>query len=172
MMKIIGAVIVCLSSAALGYKKSVMIEQRLDILNEFEKSLILLKGEIKYSAASLPEATESVYNRTFGYIKSFYEKVSKDLSNNIELTIKQIWEDNARLCFKEEFIDAEDLNVITELGTQLGHLDVSMQLRAIELCMNRLKERQLAATKEIKDKSRLYKTMGVAGGVLITLVLF
>lgn len=171
MVKLIGGLIICLSMSALGLKKAVMLDKRLEILNEFEKSLILLKGEIKYSAASLPEAVLSVSNRTSELIKEFYERIYEQISNNNELKFKTVWEESVTEVFKDDILSTEDKAVIREPGTQLGHLDVSMQLRSIDLCMDRLKERQMSAAEDIKEKSKLYKTMGVAGGVLVMLVL-
>lgn len=171
MIKIIGGIVICISTALMGVKKALITEHRLDILNEFEKSLVLLKGEIKYSAASLPEAILSVSNRTCGDIKIFYERLYGQTIDNHAMDFKKIWEAKVLECFKEGMVDGEDCKVINDLGAQLGHLDISMQIRAIELCMSRLSERQLKAANEIKEKSKLYKTVGLASGALITLVL-
>lgn len=171
MIKILGGLIICLSMTALGLKKAVVVEKRLDILNEFEKSLVLLKGEIKYSAASLPESVLSVSNRTNGMIRDFYKNVSETILNSPEILFSKVWEDECQKCFSLEEINQEDLNLIIDLGAQLGHLDVDMQIKNIELCINRLKERQLDATEDIKNKSKLYKTLGISGGALLTLLL-
>lgn len=171
MIKLIGAVIVLGSLAVMGFIKALSLEKRLEILNEFEKSLVLLTGEIKYSAATLPEAVSSVGNRTNGYIKDFYNNVSKRVAGSPEIMFSKIWEEEIKNIFNVEMLDTEDAEIISELGAQLGHLDISMQLRSIELCIKRLNERQLDAAEIIKTKSKLYKTMGVAGGALITLVL-
>ena len=171
MIKILGGLIIFLSMTALGLKKSVVVEKRLDILNEFEKSLVLLKGEIKYSAASLPESVLSVSNRTNGMIRDFYKNVCETILNSPEVLFSKVWEDECRKTFSLEEINQEDLSLIIDLGSQLGHLDVDMQIKNIELCINRLKERQLDATEDIKNKSKLYKTLGISGGALLTLSL-
>lgn len=171
MIKILGGLIICLSMTALGLKKAAVVEKRLDILNEFEKSLVLLKGEIKYSAASLPESVLSVSNRTNGIIKDFYKSVSETIFNSPELLFSKVWEEECGKSFKLYEINQEDLNLIIDLGALLGHLDVDMQIKNIELSINRLKERQLDATEDIKNKSKLYKTLGISGGALLTLLL-
>ena len=56
MLKIIGAVLVIFACAALGYKKSAAISDRLFLLREIEKLLLLLMGEITYRREALPEA--------------------------------------------------------------------------------------------------------------------
>lgn len=171
MIKILGGIIICLSMSALGIKQAISVEKRLDILNEFEKSLVLLKGEIKYSAASLPESVLSVSKRTNGRIMEFYRDVYKIISNSPEILFSKVWEDECNKLAGIEEVNREDLSLITDLGAQLGHLDVDMQIKNIELCISRLKERQLNAAEDIKNKSKLYKTLGISGGALLTLLL-
>ena len=171
MIKIIGGAIVCLSTYMFGVKKAMLLEKRVEILNEFEKSFILLKGEIKYAQASLPEAVSSVSDRTVNVVRHFYENLFEELSKGSELEFKTIWYENVKKFFPEYLLNTEDIAVINQLGGQLGHLDLSMQIKAIELCLSRLKERQDDALKAIHEKSKLYKTVGLASGALITLVL-
>lgn len=172
MIKIIGGIIICLSTYAMGLKKSALIEQRLSILDEFEKSLVLLKGEIKYAQESLPEAVSNVGQRTTGIVKQFYNTLLDGISDGIELEFRKIWDENVNKCFTSELVSAEDINVISQLGGQLGHLDIEMQIRALDLCLNKLKERKENAIKDINEKSKLYRTVGLASGALITLVMF
>lgn len=170
-LKILGGVVICLSAFAIGMKKASSFEKRLDILNEFEKSLVLLKGEIKYSAASLPESIQSVSKRTSNEVMSFYKNLSEKIMESKDIALSKLWEEEVKGTLKTEEIKQEDLELFIDLGKQLGHLDVDMQIKNIDLCISRLKERQVEAEEDIKMKSKLYRTLGVSGGAILTLML-
>lgn len=171
MLKISGGIIICMSAFVIGMKMSSSLEKRSDILNELEKSLVLLKGEIKYSSASLPESIQSVSNRTSNEVMRFYKNLSEQIENNKEIALAGLWEKECNITLKTEEIKQEDLELFIDLGKQLGHLDVDMQIKNIELCISRLKERQAEAYEDIKMKSKLYRTLGISGGALLTLLL-
>lgn len=170
-LKLIGAVIICSSLTALGMIKALSFEKRLDVLNELEKGMKLLAGEIKYTSATLPEAVRSVSNRTNGSIKDFFGNVAARVVDNPQTLFKDIWQDEVKGLCKEDMLVTEDVEVINELGAQLGHLDITMQLNAIEMCITRVNDRQQDALETIKTKSKLYKTIGLTSGALIVLVL-
>lgn len=171
MLKYIGAVIVCVSGFVLGLKKAFIVEERLELLNEFEKSVLLLRGEIRYSSATLPEAVLSVGNRINGSLKNFYNSLYECLMNSPGISFAKLWEEQCELFFDKEEIHSDDKKMFMELGKLLGHLDIDMQLKNIELCISRLKEQQKNAAEDIKNKSKLYKTIGLSGGALLTLLL-
>jgi len=172
MLKIIGGVLICTSLGLGGVIKAICEEQKLEVLNEYEKSLNLLKGEIKFSISSLPEAIYSVAKRTSGPVSEFYNSISEEIMRQPDIVINKIWERETINILKEPLQDNSLIELINELGSQLGHLDVEMQERSIELNLSRLQELQAKVREDIIKKSKLYKTMGIALGVLITIVLF
>ncbi len=171
MLKAVGALLICGASLLLGWKKSAALDQRIRLLDEMEKSLGLLSGEIRYGAATLPEAMRSTAARTKGVAGQFYGAVAHRISTDPGKPFCNVWEEAVSeiLCSEEGI--PKDAEILQELGTQLGHLDVSMQLEAIELSISRIRHRQEEAGESKRSKSRIYKTCAAACGVLLTLIL-
>ena len=171
MLKLTGAIMICISSFLFGLKKAAILERRVQLLNDMEKSLILLGGEIKYASATLPEALLSVSRRTRGAIGDFYRAVYQNIRMESDKGFGEVWNEAVDLFLCDEEAMKGDADLLKEPGNQLGHLDISMQLKTIELCISRINLRQDEAIESNKAKSRVYKTFAAACGVLLTLVL-
>ena len=88
-----------------------------------------------------------------------------------ELNSKKAWEkalDEAELTTN---LKKEDITSIKTLGKMLGNTDVEGQVSQIELTQNVLQEQIKLAQEERKKNSKLYRTLGLASGLTIAIIL-
>ena len=78
-LKMISSVLVIASSAGIGMYFSSTLKERLETIRELKKVMLLLRGNITYSNATLPEALNSIANRQKGELKDFLSYVSSEL---------------------------------------------------------------------------------------------
>lgn len=164
-LKVILALAIIAICTAIGIIKSKKYESREYILRE---AIILfngIKNEISYTLTPLPNAIESVRQNMKTSLKdvmgaisyellqynSKSETVVNELTNIIELT-------------------PYDVQVISNGIISLGKTDASGQMGIIEMTCETL-QTQLEDSIELKKKnSKLYKTVGIAMGLMIAIV--
>ena len=74
-LKITGIVLIMMSASLMGYLFSKDYIERINRLEQIQKMLILLKGEISYSNNSVQEALENISEMIEGKVGEFVTKV-------------------------------------------------------------------------------------------------
>ena len=88
-----------------------------------------------------------------------------------ESNSKEAWEkavDEAEITTN---LKKEDITAIKTLGKMLGNTDVEGQVSQIELTQNVLQEQIKIAQEERKKNSKLYRTLGLASGLTVAIIL-
>lgn len=65
----------------------------------------------------------------------------------------------------------KDLDRLISLGENLGYLDKEMQIGTIDLYLENLEQETMEARDNLSKNSRLYQCLGVASGILITILI-
>ena len=72
---------------------------------------------------------------------------------------------------KKSSLRREEKEKLGRLGEGLGYLDLEMQLSTMELYLEQLEGDIQRAEEEIQSKQRLYRSLGVAGGIFLVILL-
>ena len=170
-LKIVGSVLTIASCATLGFYFSNELVTRLKQLNELKKYITILRGDIRYGATPLPEAIRGIASRNPGVFETFFHKVADRLFDREGGTLRDIWEESVEAELKETCMTKEDKDGLIRLGENLGYLDREMQINTIDLYLSQLEEVIKEQTIVVKERTRLYNTLGVMGGIFITIVM-
>ena len=68
-------------------------------------------------------------------------------------------------------IDKETIEYIADIGASLGYLDANMQLIEFDRHIGYVSEALEATKQTAKEKGRLFRTLGVLGGILAVIIL-
>ncbi|WP_167958845.1 stage III sporulation protein AB [Anaerosporobacter faecicola] len=170
-MKVIGAVLVILSTGGMGVYFSLILKERIKDLKELNKLILVLRGEIRYASTPLPEAVGNLATRTDGEFKRFLLAVEEELDKLEGRSFNDIW----RGCVEKELLDTslnkKDKLLLSRLGENLGYLDKEMQLNTIDLYITQIQGELDDAMDSVKEKVRLYNMLGVMAGIFITIIL-
>jgi stage III sporulation protein AB len=169
MIKIIGCLLILGASTIAGFVFSESFKRRLKQLNEIERAIGQLENEIEYTYTPLPEALESVAQKSELPISNVFLKASELLnSNNVETVYEAF-----NICFKEESVDLnpDDINVVLDLSKSLGNSDIEGHKKIFSLAKGNLKKR-IALAEEAKSKNvKMYRYLGFSIGAMIVIVL-
>ena len=113
----------------------------------------------------------SLYLDIRRFIKDFCIDVSAKLNLMNGETLREIWYQAVDEHFKETSLTTKDLQSLKTMGDNLGYLDRDMHINSINMYLEQLDSDIDAAAMEINDKCRIYKCMGVASGIFITIIL-
>jgi len=170
-LKIIGSILTIASCTTLGLYFSSEMQTRLKQLKDLRKYITILRGDIRYGATPLPEAIEGIANRKPGVFYLFFQNVSERVKNGMGGMFHNIWSDCVDEFLKATCLTKEDKEGLVRFGESLGYLDREMQINTIDLYLEQLEEVIHEQTIIVKERSRLYNTLGLMGGIFITIVM-
>lgn len=170
-VKLVGCVLVILSSAGIGFYFSCQLKARIEELLELKKILMLLRGNIRYASTPLAEALESISLRHHGELKDFLQYVSSQMEQMQGKTISDIWKDGVEKKIKGLSLTKTDKEALIGFGNNLGYLDKEMQLSTIDLYVATIETEIEEATRTVKEKTYLYNSLGLMAGIFLTILL-
>jgi stage III sporulation protein AB len=169
--KVIGIIVTVSASTLIGLYFSKALVFRLEDMKQLKKILVMLRGEVKYSLSPLPDALEEISNRSHTPFKEFLSCVARELKKFNGHNLQQIWNQAVEEKLKETYLKKEDLTKLKQLGETLGYLDKEMQLNTIDMYLEQLNEEIKYSVDHNSQSEKLYKNLGVLGGILIAIVL-
>jgi len=164
-LKILIALAIIVVCTALGIIKSKRYESREYILREAIMLFEGIKNEISYCLTPIPNAIESVRQNMITPLKDVMGAVSFELLQ-YNASSEKITNEIANLGELTPY----DIQTISNGIISLGKTDVEGQMGVINMTSVTL-ENQLKDSIEAKKKnSKLYKTVGLATGLMIAIV--
>lgn len=164
-LKLLIALAIILVCAALGIIKSKRYESREYILREAIMMFQGIKNEINYTLTPIPNAIESVRQNMKTALRDIMGAVSFELlqyNASNEAVINEI----SHL----EELTPYDKQVISNGIISLGKTDVEGQIATINMTTATLQNQLEDSIEEKKKNSKLYKTVGLAMGLIIAIV--
>ena len=171
-LRIAGALAVMLGCAGLGLYYSSKEGFRIYELQELKKALLILASEIEYMRAPLNIACANIAKRTESTTSLLFANFAHALANSEGETAYQLWAAAAEGIKKKTFLAEEDLSVVDGFGKTLGYLDKHMQQNAINYTVNYIDEKVTALQTQGDKNKRMYRSLGIICGLLITVVLW
>ena len=170
-IKIIGGLFLLSSAAAIGFLKAEELNERVKKIQQLKRMIMLLQGELRFHREELSEAFENIAEKTEAPFSLFLQELSMRLKQGTEKEFEEIWLECSKILLREEGFLKEDRQLLELLGSSLGYLDLTMQTEHLNLVMLRTEE-SLEEAKKLKEcRGKLYQTMGVTVGALLTLLI-
>ena len=170
-IKIIGGLFLLSSAAAIGFLKAEELKERVNRLQELKRMILFLQGELRFHRAELSEAFQNVSERVEEPFKSFLQETTKQLEQRELGGFEAVWHYNQKILLRAEGFLKEDAQLLELLGSSLGYLDLTMQTENLNLTLMRTEDAIADARKQQESKGKLYQTMGVTVGALLTLLI-
>ena len=135
MIRILGIFLIMGATLWFGAYFSMKEKYRLQELEELERGLFYLQGQISYLSAPLAEAMESISWKMRGQLGDIFRQMGEKLAEKQGDSAEQIWEEVWKKEAIHTFLTAEDLMEILHLGKSLGYLDKNQQENSIGLLL-------------------------------------
>jgi len=171
MIRILGAFLILGATLWFGAYFSMKEKYRLQELEELERGLFYLQGQIGYLSAPLAEAMESISWKVHGQLGDIFRQTAEKLAEKQGDSAEQIWQEVWQKEAVHTFLTGEDLTEILHLGKSLGYLDKNQQENSIGLLLRYIENALLQGRKRLEKNSRLYYGMGCLSGLLIVVTL-
>ena len=170
MIKLIGAVLVLVSSCAIGSLLAMQVKEQEKWLKDIKTTLFLLLGELEYRQMPLPEAMELIGTRHNGRLKGFFAGLSAELTKKEGFSLQELWHQQAVPVLKESPLSKSQKEEFAELGLYFMESDRETRKHSLEFYLNRLEEDIVSLRESGGDKAYLCRTLGMLGGIFLLIL--
>ncbi len=164
--KIILLISIIVASTLLGILFSKKYSNREKELKEMKSALNIFATKIKFTYEPIPNVFLEIANKIEGNVGQIFARASNRMK-----------EENAGDAWANAFTDVpnnltkEDITILSNLGRLLGQTDVEGQISEIEVVVQFL-DTQLEQAKQEKIRNeKMYRTLGIVGGLTIAIIL-
>ena len=171
-MKLMGLVALFTVPTLLGLYLSQRGRFRLGDLRQIKSALAILYGEISFAATPLPEAAVQVSRRVEAPVADLFAAFGELLNAGAGLCAADAWEQSYARHRHRFFFEKEDDDSLRSFGKTLGYLDQAMQMNTIQSTLERLSEREALLVEKQQKEGKLYRSLGLLGGLLLVVLMF
>jgi len=170
-LKIIGSLLIVLSSSMIGYYFGNKYSARLENLLHLEQCIKILETEIVYGAVPLPEALNNVYLKGNKKVSYIFKQIRNNLLYNKDGDLLESFEVVKRQLIEELNLNDEDVELFLSLGRLLGISDRADQEKNFKLILNQIDILKNEAKLEKDRNEKMYKNLGILAGIAIVIIL-
>jgi len=171
-LKLIGGIMVVLSSSMIGFIIAGNFKNRPNILRNLQVALSMLESEINYGHLPLPQALKSISKKCDKNVAELFAQVAQNLSSRNGLTANESWEKSLKEFFSNSYIVQNDYEILMAFGKYLGSTDKQDQIKNIRLALNNLRQQEISSIQEKEKNEKMWRYLGVLSGIMIFLLLY
>ena len=162
-----------LSAACILYGQymAMQLKERLFLMEQMEKYLILIKGDIQYGRLTLSQIIEPLEKTAEGPYQFFFRELSRRMDTFDGGSLAQIWREAVETELSKSALKKEDLERFSEISQFLGVRDSESQIRALEHQLSRLSYQTNAIRSQMPGKVMVARTIGVTSGIFLAVLL-
>lgn len=169
--KILGGAMVIFSTSAYGFLMSRDLQKRLQELKEIKKIMFLLKGEIGFGMTPILEAAGNIAGRCGSVMSGILKELEAAGGAVKNGSLGDIWKKVFGKGLNETHLSEREKERLLSLGNSLGLADTQTQINALEAYVEELDASIDELSKILPTKTRLYQSLGVMLGVIITIIM-
>ncbi len=164
--RIILYIAIFIASFSIGTLISKKYSSRVQELKKMKNALNICKTKMKFTYQPIPEIFEDIANSTDGNVKRIFEEACKQIQ---ETSAGEAWKQAIQNM--ESNFTREDKEILKSFSKLLGKTSIEGQLSEIELTSEFLDTQIRKAELERNKNEKLYKTLGLVGGLGLVIIL-
>ncbi len=170
-MKAAGLLLIFLACSGLGLAAGEAAEKRLTAMEQVEKLIQLLEGELRCSYIPFPQAFRQVASRMAPPWEAFLLKMARRLEEMSGERLRKVWEEEVDGLPAECGLREEERRELASLGKELGYLDLAMQLNTLEHFRERWGRQMEEIRRDLPARKRIFRYLGISAGLTLALIL-
>lgn len=171
MLKFFGALLVILGCTGFGAACREEMKQVLFHTRCLLMILELLKSEIAYSKATLPEACRMIADRMEEPYRSSLFKIYEIMKTNRGLPFEKVWRQEMGKCLQTVLPGKKESELFLQFSHNTGFADNQMQIKALEQYCEMFAQSVRKQEESMENKARVVMSMGFISGIFLTIVL-
>lgn len=170
MLKLVGVMLVLGSCGTLGLAARERLRNRVRTLEAMLSALLRIRAEIAGALVPLPtilqelaESKQTVQAQVFG-------EMCTRMNQQNGLSLAYHWSSTFRDMADDLGLQNEEILILRDAATFLGRYAQEQQLRNLDYTITRLEEVRHTACEELCKRGGVYRTCGIAAGIVAVLV--
>ncbi|MCI8422083.1 MAG: stage III sporulation protein AB [Lawsonibacter sp.] len=168
MLRLLGAVFVSAAAAWTGFQAAAALRERARALEDMSAGLALLEQELELGGLPLPQLMASLEGRCAGPARALFQGCVQGLEALDQESFSQLWR---RLTASQTELGREGQDCLAPLGEVLGRCGGSRQCQTLRAVRARLDACAARNREEFRRQGRVYRALGLSGGVFLVLLL-
>lgn len=169
MVRFAGSVCIAMGVGLACFRRAGRVRKQFEEMLYFKKMILLLRGEIEYTQAQVGE----IFLRLSMHARDPYAEWFETLAEQLELhqgeSFFEKWEENLVVPLEQVIGKGRELDRLRELGENLGYLNKEMQIHAINYFLEQFEESMEERREKVRYQEKMYRSLGVLGGIFIVL---
>ena len=162
-IKYISLVGVIVITSYIGFFKASVYVEREKEIQRILNSLNYMRNKIEYTNLLMKDIFKEISINVYNNKLNMFEE-ALELPMNIRNSFKEVIQNNKK-------INDEDKNILTSLALSFGNVDRKVQISEINIAydflLERLEDAKISKIKNVK----MYKTLGIMFGLVISIIL-
>lgn len=171
MQRVVGALLILIGTGGAGYIYGKELKYYLGKLQYFRYVMSLIRGEIAYTYAPLPEVFAEVAARVKEPYRRWLIKTAREMEQREEYGFARVWNRCADQYLKELRLKSEHSVLVKEAGTFLGSLEKDTLDHAMQMYLNKVDLEIEKQREGLAAKTRIGRCLGVMGGIFLIVIL-
>lgn len=169
--KIVGVVLITITTTLLGMYNSAKIKFRIEDLYALRNALSILKSEISYGTTILSLAAKniSVHNKNV-FIRQMFERFEKLLTERQCEVAKDAWLLAIDYACAKSYLAYEDFTMLKSFGNAISIFDIQFQSNTLDMITNYINSKTSELEAEYLRHRKLYGNLGFLFGLLIAVI--
>ena len=172
MLQILGALMVILGGAGVGYCYAEKERKKIVFIEKWECIMYMFLSEITYKKQPLPLACKEIGERTEGEEGKILKSISERIEKRNGKGFCTIWQEECDGYIYKKKIAGEEQILIREFGILTGFEDENIQKKMIEEQAKKWKNIRLRKQEEYQERKRLVMILSSCVGIMIVLILW
>lgn len=169
--KTAGCILVLTATTAWGAKAACELGQCYEQARQLELLMVRLRSEMLYARTCLGDVFLSLEKEFPDPFPKWMSQMCREMEKRQGTAFFEIWRDSVTDCLADSGLLEKDRIRLSDLGSQLGEADLEIQIRAIDLYLEEFRRSMEEMRKEMKNKQKLFRCMGIMSGLFITVFL-
>ncbi|KMM37872.1 stage III sporulation protein SpoIIIAB [Guptibacillus hwajinpoensis] len=169
-MKLLGAILIILASTWAGIEWSRTVSERSRQLRQLKAALQSLEAEIVYGMTPLSMACGHICRQVGHPVSWFFDSFRKKLDAG-HSTAYEAWIESMDEVWKYTAFKQEEKEIMKQLGATIGQQDREHEQKQLKLALIHLEREEHEARNNQTKYERMFKSLGVLGGILLVILL-
>ena len=171
MQRVVGGILILTATTGAGYVYCRELKAYLRKMLYLRYIFSLIKGEIAYTHAPLPEIFKEVARRIRNPFSVWLLETAKMMEKREETGFARAWSRCVDKYLKELGLKREHSILIKEAGTFLGSLERDTLDHTLQMYLNRMDLEIEKIRENLSAKTRIGSCLGVMSGVFLIVIL-
>ena len=171
MIRLAGGLMVIGAATLFGFRAADALEEEYRQIQDIRRVMHMLQGEIRYARSFLSEAFLLIADTQQEPYASWLTCLQEKMDLRTEGSFPGIWEETAREHLGGLALKEEEKKRLYDLGQYLGTADVKMQISHLQMYVEHLEGRMEEMQRTMQTQKKLYRVLGMSGGILLAILL-